>query len=74
VIPDWWATGTGRSLMSCAVATLSEAGYQQAVLWVLAANDRARRFYEKAGWLPDGASNVLTGLGSVVEVRYGRPL
>jgi GNAT superfamily N-acetyltransferase len=74
VIPDWWSTGTGRSLMSCAVATLSDAGYQRAVLWVLEANDRARRFYEKAGWIPDGASNVLAGLGRAVEVRYSRPL
>jgi len=74
VAPDWWSTGTGRSLMSCAVAALAEAGYERAVLWVLEANARARRFYEKAGWAPDGASNILVGLGGVVEVRYARPL
>ena len=74
VAPDWWSTGTGRSLMSCAVAALTEAGYGRAVLWVLEANARARRFYEKAGWAPDGASNTLDGLGGVVEVRYTRPL
>ena len=74
VAPDWWSTGTGRSLMSCAVTALTEAGYGRAVLWVLEANARARRFYEKAGWAPDGASNILDGLGGVVEVRYTRPL
>jgi GNAT superfamily N-acetyltransferase len=74
VAPDWWSTGTGRSLMSGAVATLTDAGYERAVLWVLEANARARQFYEKAGWAPDGASNVLDGLGGVVEVRYTRPL
>jgi len=74
VAPDWWSTGTGRSLMSCAVAALTEAGYERAVLWVLQANARARRFYEKAGWAPDGASNILAGLGGVIEVRYCRPL
>jgi hypothetical protein len=60
--------------MSGAVATLTDAGYERAVLWVLEANARARQFYEKAGWAPDGASNVLDGLGGVVEVRYTRPL
>jgi GNAT superfamily N-acetyltransferase len=74
VTPDWWSTGTGRSLMSRAVAALTDAGYARAVLWVLEANARARRFYERAGWAPDGASNVLDGLGGVVEVRYARSL
>jgi GNAT superfamily N-acetyltransferase len=74
VSPGWWSTGTGGSLMSRAVAALTDASYERAVLWVLEANARARRFYEKTGWVPDGASNVLDGLGGVVEVRYARPL
>jgi hypothetical protein len=41
---------------------------------VLRDNLRARRFYELAGFTPDGATNVLTGLGSILEVRYRRPL
>lgn len=74
VSPDWWSTGTGRSLMAAALTALSEAGYRRAVLWVLAGNARARRFYERAGFAADGAENVLTGLGSVLEVRYARSL
>jgi GNAT superfamily N-acetyltransferase len=74
VSPDWWSTGTGRSLMAAALTALSEAGYRRAVLWVLAGNARARRFYERAGFAADGAENVLTGLGGVLEVRYARPL
>jgi GNAT superfamily N-acetyltransferase len=74
VLPDWWSTGTGRALMAAALRALSQARYQQAVLWVLAGNARARRFYERAGFAPDGASNVLAGLGGVLEVRYARPL
>lgn len=72
--PAWWSTGTGRSLMAASVRGLQEAGYVRAVLWVLAANARARRFYEIAGWAPDGAENVLAGLGGVLEVRYARSL
>jgi ribosomal protein S18 acetylase RimI-like enzyme len=74
VSPDWWSTGTGRSLMAAALTALSQAGYQRAVLWVLADNARARRFYERAGFAADGAENVLAGLGGVLEVRYARPL
>jgi hypothetical protein len=43
-------------------------------LWVLRDNWRARRFYERAGFAPDGATNVLTGLGDVLEVRYRQQL
>jgi len=74
VTPAWWSTGTGRSLMGAALAALEAEGYQRAVLWVLAANNRARRFYERAGFTTDGESNILAGLGGVLEVRYARPL
>lgn len=74
VTPAWWSTGTGRSLMERALAALEADGYQRAVLWVLAANNRARRFYERAGFTTDGESNILAGLGGVLEVRYARPL
>jgi GNAT superfamily N-acetyltransferase len=74
VAPSWWSTGTGRSLMEAAVAGLVSTGYRRAVLWVLDTNSRARRFYEKAGWAPDGAANTMEALGGVVEVRYIRPL
>jgi hypothetical protein len=41
---------------------------------VLRDNWRARRFYERAGFASDGATNVLTRLGSVIELRYDRSL
>lgn len=51
-------TGVGRELFGAAAAGLRELGYQRAFLWVLATNDRARRFYEKAGWSWDGAEST----------------
>ena len=74
VAPDWWSTGTGRLLLEAAMARLATAGYRRAVLWVLDTNTRARRFYEKAGWAPDGAANTMVALGGVIEVRYTRPV
>jgi GNAT superfamily N-acetyltransferase len=74
VHPGWWSTGTGRALMDWVLARTSGAGYLSIMLWVLKDNTRARKFYERAGFSPDGASNVLDGLGGVTEVRYRRPL
>jgi GNAT superfamily N-acetyltransferase len=74
VHPAWWSTGTGRALMGRVLARTARAGYQRITLWVLEDNARARRFYDRAGFVPDGASNILRGLGGVTEVRYHRPL
>ena len=74
VRPAWWSTGTGRALMDRVLARSAAAGYASVTLWVLRDNERARRFYERAGFAPDGASNMLTGLGNVRELRYRQQL
>ena len=74
VRPAWWSTGTGRALMDRVLARSVAAGYSSVTLWVLRDNRRARRFYERAGFAPDGATNVLTGLGDVLELRYRQQL
>lgn len=56
-------------------AHLASLGYRRAILWVVAENDRARRFYETAGWSFDGTERVDTVQGATVnEVRYARSL
>jgi GNAT superfamily N-acetyltransferase len=73
--PDAWGTGAGRELMAAAVAGLRDAGFRSATLWVLDTNARARRFYERAGFAPDGAAKTDTLAGApVTEVRYRRHL
>jgi hypothetical protein len=48
---------------------------QQAALWVLEDNERARRFYEAAGWRADGtALEDTTGGASLNKSRDRRPL
>jgi L-amino acid N-acyltransferase YncA len=54
VDPEVLGAGVGRTLLAEATARLREAGFRRATLWVLEANARARRFYEKAGWAWDG--------------------
>jgi GNAT superfamily N-acetyltransferase len=74
VRPAWWSTGTGRALMDRVLARNSAVRYSSVVLWVLQDNSRARWFYERAGFAPDGAAHRLDQLGGVTEVRYRRIL
>ena len=54
LVPDRVGTGAGRALLEHAVGDLRERGFEAATLWVLETNERARRFYERAGWVHDG--------------------
>jgi GNAT superfamily N-acetyltransferase len=74
VAPARWSTGAGRALTDAALDGLRAVGYRRVVLWTLTENARARRFYDKAGFAPDGATNILAGLGRVEELRYARDL
>jgi GNAT superfamily N-acetyltransferase len=75
VDPDHWGTGAGRALLAAAHEELARLGYREAVLWVLPGNRRARRFYEIAGWVADGAERSIELSGvTVPEVRYRRRL
>ncbi|HEY3111992.1 MAG TPA: GNAT family N-acetyltransferase [Chloroflexota bacterium] len=69
--PDVVGTGVGAALMRQALADMRARGYRAALLWVLDANDRARRFYEHFGWRPDGTVKEEQLWGApVCEVRY----
>ena len=74
VHPAWWSTGAGRALMDRVLTKVRMAGYARITLWVLEANARARRFYQRSGFAPDGARHVLDDLGGVIEIRYRRAL
>jgi GNAT superfamily N-acetyltransferase len=74
VEPEAWSTGAGRALIEIAEARLLEQ-YDEATLWVLDDNPRARRFYERAGWAPDGAEKSEERWGvRAGEVRYRKSL
>ena len=74
VDPDAWSTGAGRALILRAEEQLASE-YEEATLWVLEDNPRARRFYEVAGWRADGARKVEDRWGvAAAEVRYRKRL
>lgn len=66
--------GLGRALMEVALEYLRSAGYKRAYLWVLDSNAQAIRFYEKAGFHPDGATKTAVLGTPVTELRYIRDL
>lgn len=71
VLREHWDTGAGRALIAQAEERLRHGGYNHAVLWVLEQNERARRFYERAGWTADGARKEIELAGAQhTELRY----
>lgn len=73
VDPTVTGHGLGASLLAAAVAGLADRGLAEVVLWVIDANASARRFYERHGWVTDGASRTTSIDGAEVgEVRYRR--
>lgn len=73
--PESVGQGIGRALFAHAVEDLRQRGYTEAILWVLRNNQRARTFYEAAGWTPDGVSKTEERPGALLdEVRYHKSL
>lgn len=75
LLPGAWGKGFGRRLMDAALRRLARAGFNEATLWALDSNARARRFYEAGGWSADGAEKSDESRGfPVTQVRYRRAL
>ncbi|WAC93268.1 GNAT family N-acetyltransferase [Mycobacterium sp. Aquia_213] len=75
VDPVYWGSGVSDALLAAGCSRLNQAGHEEAFLWVLATNMRARRFYERHGWTTDGVQQtVVLGGASVQQVRYVTPL
>jgi GNAT superfamily N-acetyltransferase len=52
--PGWWGTGLARHLHGLAVAEAARQGYRTMQLYTPVGQARARAFYEREGWTPDG--------------------
>jgi ribosomal protein S18 acetylase RimI-like enzyme len=74
LLPEHWRKGIGRQVMAEAEHLLKSRDYEVAVLWVLEANDPARRFYEAMGFAVDRASKDVDMGGPIKAVRYRKGL
>jgi GNAT superfamily N-acetyltransferase len=71
VQPDAFGTGAGKALMEQALASLGVDGLLHTSLWVLEMNQRARVFYSRQGFSPDGSVDVDNRTGTP-RLRYQR--
>lgn len=75
VEPDCWGRGIGQALASAARSELYRLGFRRAVLWVVAGNARAQRFYRGDGWTADAMHRPRQVWNVTVDtVRYSRVL
>jgi GNAT superfamily N-acetyltransferase len=75
VVPEAAGTGLAGRLLAAVWGEMTAEGFTGATLWVLEANARARRFYERTGWRADGACRLIHRCGAeVASVRYTRAL
>jgi len=69
--PRAWGHGVARELVRTVLAAVPDGA--PVTLWVLAANARARHFYRRNGFVPDGVERLeQIGEESYTEVRYLR--
>ncbi|MGZ4289168.1 MAG: N-acetyltransferase family protein [Gaiellaceae bacterium] len=68
VAPDHWGTGVADELHDAVLAELPDC--PEIRLWTLDANDRARRFYVRRGWRPNGDSRVVPFPPHPLDVGY----
>jgi len=74
LLDSFWYKGYGRQMMEFSVCELQYMCYSEVFLWVLEANDRAKRFYEKCGFVFDGAAREYNIDTPQRIVRYTRSL
>jgi RimJ/RimL family protein N-acetyltransferase len=68
-LEEYWGKGVGQRIMDRALYEIRRLGYKSVILWVFEANIRARRFYEKCGFVFDGAVKD-SSFADTKEVRY----
>ena len=74
VLPDGWGSNVAPALHEAVVDSIRAAGAATAHLWVLEANARARRFYERLGWSENGTTRVVPYPPNPIDVGYSLDL
>jgi GNAT superfamily N-acetyltransferase len=76
VAPGRWRKGVGRALCETAERHLRLGGFIEVTLWVPKDNERAVKFYQSNGFVPDvGLERTLERGGKVLsEVRFRKRL
>lgn len=68
--PKHWRKGYGKKLTEYAEKILKKRKYEEIVLWVLAKNNTARKFYKKLGFKIEGKTKQMKKYDNAKIVRY----
>lgn len=72
-LPEYWGCGLGKALTKMALDDI-KTSFSGIELWTFRDNARARRFYEKFGFYPDGKQKIENFSNEPWSVRYINPL
>lgn len=71
LLPDYMGRGFGKVFFDSVIVELKKMGYRNIFVWVLEENLRARKFYEKEGFvMTDVYLDDNIGEKDVREIRY----
>jgi GNAT superfamily N-acetyltransferase len=68
---DWQGSGLAGALMDRVLAEAHRRGFERMILWTPKGAARARRFYEREGWVLTGEEDPESNFGLPL-VQYGR--
>ena len=74
ILPEYWRRGFGMYLCQQGQSLLASRGFKIVTLWVLEANNRARRFYEAMDFKIDGSNKELSLGIPLKAIRYRKTL
>lgn len=71
LLPEYMGKGYGRQLLQAVISELENMGYDKVFLWVLEENRKARRFYERFGFIQN-EHFLINSIGNreLKEVQY----
>lgn len=71
LLPEYFGKGFAESLLATILEELTNEGFSNIYLWVLSDNTRARRFYEKQGFLSTDETSIINIAGKdLLEIKY----
>ncbi len=68
-----WGTGVGQAMFNKVLLDIKASDKSKVYLWVFEKNMRARRFYEKYGFIHNGETKI-SAFDNAVEFKYIRDL
>lgn len=70
ILPEQMGKGYGTAAVSLAEEKIRGMGFEKISLWVLEPNKRARSFWEKRGFTPDGTEKISYYDKAIKVLRY----